>query len=139
VSRHPARPGGTAPPATAMSPGGEELDLRVLAKDSCAAYDAEFPDERERYGPAGMQWCIHDGQHVLRWAALSLTASLDFLGELEWLARVLEARDFPLPRLARSLELLADTVLRHHPGEDALATRLRDGATFVRSRPTFAG
>ena len=30
----------------------------------------EHPDEQERYGKAGMAWCIHDNQHILNWAAL---------------------------------------------------------------------
>jgi hypothetical protein len=59
-----------------------------------------FPDERERYGPAGAEWCRHDSQHLLNWAVLSLTQDLDYERELSWLARVLEARNFPLPRLA---------------------------------------
>ena len=125
------------PPLRAVSPLGEELDLEALAQETCRAYDAEFPDERERYGAAGMQWCVHDNQHVLNWAALSLTGHLPFLEEIAWLARVLEARDFPLDRLARSLELCAETMERRLPQEQAFADRLREGATFVRSRPSF--
>jgi hypothetical protein len=126
-----------APPVTAISPLGKELDLAALARETCSTYDAEFPDERDRYGPAGIQWCVHDNQHVFNWAALSLTGHLDFLEQIQWLAGVLEARDFPLDRLARSVELCAETIERRHPTERALAERLRDGATFVRSRPSF--
>jgi hypothetical protein len=137
VSRRLAPPSGMAPPVTAISPLGEKLDLAALATEACRAYDAEFPDERDRYGPAGIQWCVHDNQHVFNWAALSLTGHLVFLEQIQWLAGVLEARDFPLDRLARSLELCAQTIKRRHPDERALAERLRDGATFVRSRPSF--
>jgi hypothetical protein len=35
-----------------------------------------FPDERDRYGPAGIQWCVHDNLNVFNWAALSLTGHL---------------------------------------------------------------
>lgn len=125
------------PPATAATPSGREIDLAALAEEVCTAYDAEFPDERERYGAAGLQWCRHDNQHLLNWAVLSLDFAIDFERELAWLARVLEARDFPLARLARDLDLLAATVLRHHPDESGLHARVLAGATFVRSRDTF--
>jgi hypothetical protein len=57
-----------------------------------------------------MQWCVHDNQHVLNWAVLSRADAIDFDQELAWLARILEHRDFPLDRLARSLELLSQAV-----------------------------
>jgi hypothetical protein len=126
-----------APPTAALSPLGKELDLWALAKETCDAYDADFPDERERYGPAGIEWCVHDNQHVFNWAALSLTGSLRFFEQIAWLARILERRDFPLARLARSLELCAQTIARCHSDESALIERLSEGAGFVRSRPTF--
>ena len=132
-----APPSGMPPPVTALSPLGTELDLRALAKEACSAYDAEFPDERDRYGPAGIQWCVHDNQHVISWAVLSLTGSLDFSERIAWLARILEAREFPLDRLARSLELCAQTIDYRHSDEDALIDRLLDGAKLVRSRRTF--
>ena len=125
------------PPTIATVPSGRQLDLAFLAEETCAAYDTEFPDERERYGPVGVQWCRHDNQHLLNWAVLSLAFEVDFERELEWLARILEARDFPLARLARDLELLADTVTRHHPDEPALSARIFAGASFVRSHGTF--
>jgi hypothetical protein len=125
------------PPVTVASPAGRELDLRALAVESCKAYDAEFPDNQERYGPAGFQWCVHDSQHLVNWATLSLTGTLPFHEQLAWLARILEARDFPLDRLARHLELLAEAVLRTHPEERPLSEQLRGGAAFVRSRPSF--
>jgi hypothetical protein len=60
---------------------------------------------------------VHDNQHVFNWAALSLTGSLPFFEQIAWLARILEARDFPLDRLARSLEPCAQTTARCHPDE----------------------
>jgi hypothetical protein len=137
VSRRVAPPSGMPPPVTVASPTDQELDLRALAVQGCKAYEAEFPDNQERYGPAGFQWCVHDSQHLINWAALSLTGTLSFHDELAWLARILEARDFPLDRLARHLELLAETVLRTHPVERSLCEQLRGGAAFMRSRPSF--
>jgi hypothetical protein len=122
------------PPETVTGPHGEELDLVALARDTCVSYDAEFPDERERYGPAGADWCRHDCQHLLNWAVLSLTEALDFNAQLAWLARVLEARDFPVSRLARCLQMLAQAVHDTVPDEPEVAARLEAGAEFVASR-----
>ena len=137
MSRSLSPPGGMRPPATITTSSGREIDLVAAARDCCAAYDAEFPDERERYGPAGMEWCRHDNQHLLNWAVMDLDGHVDLEEQVSWLARVLEARDFPLARLARDLELLAEVVSRLYPEETALAARLRDAAALVRSRETF--
>ena len=51
-----------------------------------------------------------------------------FFEQLAWLAGILEARDFPLDRLARNLELLAETVLRIHPEERDVSQYLERGA-----------
>jgi hypothetical protein len=68
---------------------------------------------------------------------LSLTEALDFDAQLAWLARVLEARDFPISRLVRCLEMLADAVRDCAPGETDVAARLDAGAEFVGSRASF--
>lgn len=130
-------PSGMPPPQRVTSPQGREIDLVDIARKTCVTYDQEFPDERERYGPAGVDWCRHDTQHLLNWAVLSLTEDLDFEEQLAWLARVLEARDFPLPRLARCLELLADMAHETVPEEPQIAARLSGGASYVSSRPSF--
>jgi hypothetical protein len=120
-----------------MTPGGE-LDLVALAAEVCDRYRAEYPDERERYGDAGMAWCRHDNQHLLNWAVADVHAGhVSLLDQVAWLARVLEARDFPLDRLARNLEIDAE-VVAERVGDAALADRLRDAAAFVRERGTFA-
>jgi hypothetical protein len=137
MSGRVAPPSGMPPPETVTGPHGEEVDLVAIARDTCASYDLEFPDERERYGPAGADWCRHDCQHLLNWAVLSLTAAVDFETQLAWLARVLEARDFPLSRLARCLELLAQAVGASLPDESEVAARLDAGAAFVGSRTSF--
>jgi hypothetical protein len=82
-------PSGEKPPTTATSPNGQQLDLVAVATATCSAYDAEFPDERGHYGPAGMQWCLHDNQHLLNWAVLSFTYGISFEKELAWLAGIL--------------------------------------------------
>jgi hypothetical protein len=130
-------PSGMPPPQRVTSPNGDEIDLVNIAQATCMAYHLEFPDERERYGTAGEAWCRHDAQHLLNWAVLSLTRSLDFEGQLAWLAQVLEARNFPLPRLARCLELLADATRHTIPEEPQVATRLESGAAYISSRGSF--
>jgi hypothetical protein len=52
---------------------------------------------------------------------------------------VLEARGFPIERLARNLDIAADVVLETVQGGFAkkLANVLAESASFVRSRGTF--
>ena len=123
-------PSGVAAPLVARVDGGAELDLRALAQEICRRYRDEFPDEQGRYGDAGVAWCVHDNQHILKWAVGDANGYSELERELAWLARVLETRDFPLDRLARDLEIAADVA-------EELAEPLRRGAEFVRSRETF--
>jgi hypothetical protein len=128
-----------AAPAQALLAGGEApIDLVALAHAICDRYRAEFPDEQGRYGDAGMAWCVHDNQHILAWAVGARNGYVDLERELAWLARVLEARDFPLDRLARNLDIAAE-VAREKLGEAdaAIAADLSGGARFVRSRESF--
>jgi hypothetical protein len=125
------------PPEHVTGPHGRRIDLVAIARRTCVAYDNEFPDERARYGPAGAEWCRHDTQHLLNWAVLSLTQDVDFDRELAWLARILEARDFPLPRLARCLELLAQTTRESVPDVPQIAERVQHGASFIASHESF--
>jgi hypothetical protein len=70
---------------------------------------------------------VHDTKWLLWWAIRDIEhRALDFGRELGWLARILAAREFPLARLARDLEIAAD-VLDEREGEalDAVAQRLR--------------
>jgi hypothetical protein len=127
-------PSGAPAPVTAELRDGEELDLRALAHAICRRYRHEFPDEQARYGDAGMAWCVHDNQHLLNWAVAEANGYGGFERQLTWLAGVLEARDFPLERLARDLDIAAavlDELGTRHPG---LSEILVDGARFVRSR-----
>ena len=127
-------PSGAPPPVTAELRDGEALDLRALAEEICRRYRDEFPDEEERYGDAGVAWCVHDNQHLLNWAVAESNGYGGFERQLTWLAGVLEARDFPLERLARDLDIAAavlDELGTRHPGPSEI---LADGARFVRSR-----
>jgi hypothetical protein len=83
------------------------MDLIGMATTVCRQYRAEFPDERERYGDAGIAWCVRDNQHLLNWAVESVNGDFDIKHEVAWLANVLQAREFPIERLARGLDICA--------------------------------
>jgi hypothetical protein len=132
-------PSGYPPPATAQLRDGEILDLRALAEEICNRYRADFPDEEERYGDAGMAWCVHDNQHILNWAVIECNGYGGFERQLAWLAGVLEARDFPLDRLARNLDIAAAVLDEALERGASLPQTLLGGARLVRSRPSFLG
>jgi hypothetical protein len=123
--------GGTPPPETAAV-AGSELALKPLAEEICRRYRSEYPDEAGRYGEAGNAWCVHDNQHILAWAAQDAAGRTGLLqAQVDWLASVLAARDFPLDRLARDLELAAEVV---RPDSSPLA----DALAAVRVTPPAA-
>ena len=129
----PAPPSGAAPPERAILAGADApIELVPLAREICRRYRDEFPDEEERYGDAGVAWCIHDNQHILAWAVGARNGYVDLTHELAWLARVLERRDFPLSRLARNLEIAAEVA-----SELPIADDLAAGAAFIGSRESF--
>jgi hypothetical protein len=119
-------PSGHPPPAEAQLGGGRTLDLRALAEEICRRYRAEFPDEEQRYGEAGMAWCVHDNQHLLNWAVTEANGFGGFERQVEWLAGVLDARDFPLDRLTRDLVIAAAVVQ-----EEQIREILLSGSRFV--------
>jgi hypothetical protein len=129
-------PSGYPPPVNAELQG-RRIDLRTLAHEICARYRTEFPDEERRYGDAGIAWCVHDNQHILNWAVTELNDYGGFERQLAWLAGVLEARDFPLDRLARNLEIAASVSEEALEHGDPLSEILFGGARFVRSRASF--
>jgi hypothetical protein len=133
----PAPPSGEPPPRVAELADGTTVDLEALAREICDRYRAEYPDEEERYGEAGVLWCRHDNQHLLNWAVLHTRAFVVLDEQVAWLAKVLEARAFPLDRLARNLEIGADVVGERVAGSTEVAAALRAAAAMVRSRPTF--
>jgi hypothetical protein len=133
----PAPPSGQRPPRAAELADGTAVDLEALAREICERYRAEYPDEEERYGDAGMLWCRHDNQHLVNWAVLHTREFVVLDEQVAWLAKVLEAREFPLDRLARDLELAGEVVHERVPGADDVAAALTGAAAMVRSRPTF--
>jgi hypothetical protein len=66
-----------------------------------------------------------------------VAGSVELNGQVAWLARVLEARGFPLDRLARNLELGAAVVRDQVAGGESMATALEGAAGMVRERGTF--
>jgi hypothetical protein len=137
-SRRLAPPSGFAPPAVAFV-DGVTLDLLALAQEICRRYRLHYPDERARYGDAGHAWCVHDIQHQLNWAAGDVNGFFEMKPQVAWLAEVLEARQFPLDRLAVGLDLGAEVLLEQVGGRAAqrLAAVLSDAGSYVRSRATF--
>ena len=137
MTSSPSRPlaaprGGEPPPGELRLGDGEVVWLRPVAEEVSLRLRAEFPDESELYGEAGLEWCVHDNQHLLRWASFDDDTFDDQLG---WLARVLAARGYPLDRLARDLEIAADVVVeRWGERAESLADRLRRGARGVGTR-----
>jgi hypothetical protein len=127
-------PSGSPAPVTAELRDGEELDLRTLAQEICRRYRDEFPDEQARYGDAGMAWCVHDNQHLLNWAVAESNGYGGFERQLTWLAGVLEARDFPLERLARDLDIAAAVLNELGTRQPRPSEILANGARVVRSR-----
>ena len=137
--RRLAPPGGEPPPASVSMDAGEPIELTALAEEICRRYRAEFPDEQQRYGDAGLAWCLHDNQYLLCWGAEAADGYLDMKQQVAWLASVLEARAYPLVRLARDLEIGADVVRDRldAPRAGPLAAVLAGAADYVRSRETF--
>ena len=133
----PAPPSGRPPPRRAELADGTEVDLEALATEICARYRAEYPDEDERYGAAGEQWCRHDNQYLVNWAVLDTRAYVSIEEQVAWLAKVLEAREFPLDHLAGNLLIAADVIAARVAGAEPVAERLRGAAALVRSTPSF--
>ena len=123
-----AMPSGAAPPEEAAG-----LDLRAMAERVTDRYGTEFPDEDERYEPAIWRaWCRHDTQYLLQWAVLDVEQMTSLDAQVAWLAGILEARGFPLDRLARTLELAGDEADAEQRTD--VGDRLRAAAQELRSR-----
>jgi hypothetical protein len=137
VSGRTAPPSGWPPPAEATL-GDSTIDLAPLAEGVADRYFAEHPGDLERYGAdVARAWEIHDTRYLLSWAIGDVEGREDLERQVAWLARVLEARAFPLEHLARNLELAAEVMAGHVAGADAVAERLRAAAALVRTTPTF--
>ena len=105
----PAPPSGVNPPQTFQLADGTEIDLAPLARTLCEHYYGLYPDDLERYGPEGQAWCDHDSRYLLAWGLEDARAqTVDCVAQVQWLARVLTARSFPIQRLVRHVELTAN-------------------------------
>ena len=126
------RPSGASPPAVTQL-DGHRVDLAALAGEICRSYHREYPDELERYGDAGGDWCRHDNQWLLSWAVDDVLGATDLGEQACWLARVLHARDFPVSRLAHNLRIGAQVVAQSRLGDGgaAVAARLSSAAATV--------
>ena len=126
------RPSGSPPPDSARI-AGVVTPLIPLADAICTRYRDEFPDEAERYGDAGIEWCRHDNRWLLSWAASDVLGVTDLCEQASWLARILHARGFPVQRLARDLQIAAELVAQGSFGDAsaAVAGRLIAAADTV--------
>jgi hypothetical protein len=131
TDRRIARPSGTPPPSEA--PWGDgRLALAPLAGEVAARHLAAHPDDVERYGEGlAHEWARHDMQHVLAWAFGDAAGFVALEEQVGWLARVLDARRYPLANLADCLGTAADVVDEQVDGAGAVAARLRDVAAGV--------
>jgi hypothetical protein len=112
---------------------GETIELVPLAREISARFLQEFPDERERYGDAGAEWCVHDNQWLLGWAAEDLEIGGGHLVDnVRWLARVLRGRGYPAERLVRDLELAGEVVGDETATRADMAEGLRRAADALR-------
>jgi hypothetical protein len=111
MNPRPDPPSGATPPATVESDDGAPIDLAPLAARATDLYFEIYPDDVERYGEAGRAWCDHDSRYLLAWALEDARAStVDCVEQVQWLGRVLGARNFPLERLVGHVTLIADVL-----------------------------
>jgi hypothetical protein len=128
------RPTGAPPPQAATLVDGRVVRLGPLAELVARRYGQHYPDEVERYGPEGREWCVHDNLHLLAWAFGAHDGAVVFEEQVLWLARVLASRDYPLERLAHDLRIAADVVVAERvPEAEAVAAILLGGATAVQA------
>ncbi len=103
--------GGSPPRDSVALATGEAVFLAPIAAEAAQRHWADTPEDRERYGDAGLAWCAHDTQYILSWAFLGRSV---LAAQLAWLARVLAARGYPLEHLRRVIKLAADVVEERH-------------------------
>lgn len=127
------RPPGGTPPPTAVELAGLRIDLSALAIEICERYHQQYPDDIERRGAVSEDWCHHDNQWLLSWAASDVLGVTKLDEQACWLARVLHNRGFPVERLAHNLRIAADVVGERVGGDSgrALAERLERAGDVV--------
>jgi hypothetical protein len=129
-TRRPAPPSGMPPPTVAPLPDGSSVELKPLAERITDAHLARHPEDVERYGAElARVWGVHDNQHLLNWAI----GDIDLEGQAKWLARVLDARGYPVANLVDNLMTGAGIVAGEIPGSigETVAERMRSAARSV--------
>jgi len=132
VSGRTAPPSGWPPPTQARL-GTVQIKLEPLARTIADRYFERFPEDLERYGDPARAWELHDTQHLLHWAIGDVEGYVEMNNHVDWLARVLAAREFPLEHLAVNLELAADVTGEELDRGDEVAQRLVAAAAVVRA------
>lgn len=129
-------PSGMPPPTRATLPGGRRVSLAPLVETIADRYFEAHPEEVERYGPVGREWCIHDNLHLLNWAILDVRGDTSLVAQVAWLANILGSRGFPLSSLRDDLHIAA-AVLRETGDPDlaGLADSLEVAAGTGPSEP----
>lgn len=128
--RELAPPTGERPPQHITLRAGDVIALGPWAASAADRHLAAHPEELERYGPHARDWCVHDLQWVCLWAIMDADGQARvFDDQLDWLARLLTARAYPLSSLADALDSLAQELASTLP---EAAVRLRAGAQRVR-------
>jgi hypothetical protein len=127
VKRAVARPSGWSPPAEAWF-GGVRVELVPLATEIASRHLDRHPDDVERYGDLAREWAVHDMQHVLHWAFGDHGGLVELDRQVAWLARVLDARGYPLANLWSCLRSAAEVVDERVDDAAAVAARLREVA-----------
>lgn len=127
-------PSGMAPPASARLPDGTVVDLAPLAQRITEAHLRRHPEDVARYGDElARAWCTHDNQHLLAWAIMDA----DLEGQLAWLARILDARGYPVANLvdnvATCAEIVGDAI--PSPAGRTVADRMRAAARGLADQP----
>ncbi len=97
MSRPPGAPSGGAPPTSATLPDGTVLELASLAREISRHHRLEFPDEADRYGDPGLEWCVYANQWLLPWAIMGAAGWGDSSDQLAWLAGTSRAAGIRLP------------------------------------------
>jgi hypothetical protein len=128
-------PGGATPPQSFEFPSGTRIDLGPLAQDLCDLYYDVYPDDLERYGSVGRAWCDHDSRYLIAWALEDARSNaVDCVAQVQWLARILAGRGFPVDRLGRHVELTAALVRSCELGD--IGSRAADRLSLAASSLT---
>ena len=134
MTREVSRPSGSPPPAEAQF-GMVRVPLVALAEETARRHLLTHPEDATRYGDLAREWAVHDMQHVLAWAFGDAGDLVELGEQVGWLARVLDARGYPLGNLSDCLVIAADVVAEQVADGEGVAARLREVAEAVRPQP----